>query len=58
VVDVDVTGSGKAHHNAQVAGSTSARMVTELGEAGLSGVAENGRVSGRLGVFAFYRAGK
>lgn len=58
VVDVDVTGAGKTHRNAQVAGSTAARMVAELGEAGLSGVAENGRVSGRLGVFAFYRAEK
>jgi ubiquinone/menaquinone biosynthesis C-methylase UbiE len=56
VVDVDVTGSSRKHHNAQVAGSTAERMLAELNEAGLTGVTENGRISSRLGVFAFYRA--
>lgn len=56
VVDVDVTGSGRTHRTAQVAGSTTARMMAELAEAGLTGVTETGRISGRLGVFAFYRA--
>ncbi|MET1005596.1 MAG: methyltransferase domain-containing protein [Propionibacteriaceae bacterium] len=56
VVDVDVTGSSKAHRNAQVAESTAERMLTELTEAKFTKIEETGRVTGHFGVFAFYEA--
>jgi ubiquinone/menaquinone biosynthesis C-methylase UbiE len=60
IVDVDGTpraGGGKAHRHPRVAGSLPELVLAALDEAGLTGVAENGREEARFGGYVFYRAG-
>ncbi|MDG4798172.1 class I SAM-dependent methyltransferase [Micromonospora sp. WMMD1082] len=60
VLDVDGTPSGResgrAHRHPRVAGSLPERVLAALADAGLTGVAENGRGKGRFGGYIFYRA--
>jgi ubiquinone/menaquinone biosynthesis C-methylase UbiE len=63
VVDVDGTPSGraggrKAHRNPRVEGSRPEMVLAAMSEAGLTGVAENGREQARFGGYVFYRAEK
>ncbi len=62
VVDVDGTPSGRGgrlrHRHPRLAGSSPERVLAALEAAGLTGVAENGRGSGRFGGYVFYRAGR
>ncbi len=61
VVDADATPSGrgggrKPHRHPRVAQSRPELVLAALSEAGLTGVAENGRETARFGGYAFYRA--
>ena len=57
VVDVDGTPSGrKTHSHPLVARNRPELVLAALNEAGLTGVAENGREKARFGGYAFYRA--
>ena len=59
VVDVDGTPSGrKTHGHPQLARNRPELVLAALTEAGLTGVAENGREKARFGGYAFYRAEK
>ena len=60
IVDVDGTartGGGKAHRHPRVAGSLPELVLGALGEAGLTGVAKDGREEARFGGYVFYCAG-
>ncbi|MGX7674129.1 hypothetical protein [Plantactinospora sp. DSM 117369] len=60
MVDVDGTpsgrGAGRAHRDPRLASSLPERVLAALTDAGLTGVAENGRRRSRLGGVVFYRA--
>lgn len=59
VVDVDGTPSGrKTHGHPQLARNRPELVLAALHEAGLTGVAEDGREKARFGGYAFYRAEK
>ncbi|RSM59520.1 methyltransferase type 11 [Actinoplanes sp. ATCC 53533] len=59
VVDVDGTPSGrKTHGHPRLARNRPELVLAALTEAGLTGVAENGREQARFGGYAFYRAEK
>ncbi|MEQ4304720.1 methyltransferase domain-containing protein [Plantactinospora sp. B6F1] len=60
VVDIDGTpsghGPGRLHRNPRVMGSLPERVLAALADAGLTGVAENGRGRAWFGRYVFYRA--
>ena len=63
VVDVDGAppgraGGRKAHRNPRMEGSRPDLVLAAMGEAGLTGVTENGREQARFGGYVFYRAEK